>query len=197
MQKNIILAGVGGQGIVTISVVIVNTAIKQGLEFRQAEIHGMSQRGGAVESHIRLSDKEIYSDLVAKGNADLIIAVEPLEALRAVDYLSDKGVIITNTECVKNIADYPAEEEIIKMLSAIKNTVLTVDAKTAAKDAGNLRAQNIVMAGAASKYLELDENFMRESIKELFTSKGQKIIDTNLLAFEAGKSKTKTLKGGN
>jgi indolepyruvate ferredoxin oxidoreductase beta subunit len=193
MQKNIILAGVGGQGIVTISVVIVNTAIKQGLDFRQAEIHGMSQRGGAVESHVRLSDKEIYSDLIAKGNADLIIAVEPLEALRVIDYLSPDGTLITNTECVKNVSNYPDEKKIVKMLSSLENTVLTIDAKTAAKEAGSLRTQNIVMAGAASKYLGLEEDLMEQSIKELFGRKGQSIVDINLKAFEAGKNSLKVL----
>lgn len=193
MQKNIILAGVGGQGIVTISIVIVNTAIKQGLEFRQAEIHGMSQRGGAVEAHIRLSDNEIYGDLIAKGNADLLIAVEPLEALRVIDYLSPQGVLITNTNCVKNIADYPDEQKIMKILSGLKMKVFTIDAKTASKDAGSMRAQNIVMAGAASKYLGLDENLMKESIKELFKTKGQNIVDINLNAFETGSKSIKSL----
>jgi indolepyruvate ferredoxin oxidoreductase beta subunit len=193
MQKNIILAGVGGQGIVTISVVIVNTAIKQGLDFRQAEIHGMSQRGGAVESHVRISDKEIYADLIAKGTADLIIAVEPMEALRAVDYLSPEGVLITNTKCVKNIAGYPEEQKIMQMLGALKVKVFTIDAKTAAEDTGSQRAQNIVMAGAAGKYIGLDENLMKQSIKELFSSKGQKIVDINLKALEAGKNRLEIL----
>ena len=108
MQTNIILAGVGGQGILTIAAVIDLAALKCGLTIRQAEVHGMSQRGGAVQSHLRISDHEIFSDLIAEGSADLILSVEPLEALRYLPFLSPEGRVVTATEPFINLESYPA-----------------------------------------------------------------------------------------
>ncbi|HUT85330.1 MAG TPA: indolepyruvate oxidoreductase subunit beta [Elusimicrobiales bacterium] len=193
MKKDIVLVGVGGQGIITISIVIVDAAIGANLNFRQSEVHGMSQRGGAVESQVRINDGDIYGDLVAKGHADLLIAVEPLEALRKIDYVSPNGIVITSTNPFKNIPNYPDTKQIMEMLGNTKRKILTIDAEATAKEAGSLRAQNVVMVGAASKYLGLDSELLRNSVKKLFEKKGQKIVDINLKAFELGAKQLKPL----
>src|SRR4030042_5605627 len=107
MKQDIILAGVGGQGILSIAFVIAGAALEDGLEVKQAEVHGMSQRGGAVQSHLRLSQERIFSDLIPKGEADLILSVEPLEALRYVDYLRPEGMVVSSRPPFVNIPDYP------------------------------------------------------------------------------------------
>ena len=193
MKKDIVLVGVGGQGIITISILIVDAAIGANLNFRQSEVHGMSQRGGAVESQVRINDGDIYGDLVAKGHADLLIAVEPLEALRKIDYVSPNGIVITSTNPFKNIPNYPDTKQIMEMLGNTKRKILTIDAEATAKEAGSLRAQNVVMVGAASKYLGLDSELLRNSVKKLFEKKGQKIVDINLKAFELGAKQLKPL----
>ena len=135
MHKNVILAGVGGQGILTLAAIIDYAAMLSGLQIKQAEVHGMSQRGGAVQSHLRISDKEIYSDLIPKGKADLVISLELMEALRYIPYLADDGIIITATETVKNISDYPEEELIIQQIESSGYKHIFIDAReTALKD---------------------------------------------------------------
>ena len=107
MKKDIILAGVGGQGILSIATIIGEAATNANVQLKQAEVHGMSQRGGDVQSNLRLSNEEIYSDLIPKGKADMIIAMEPMEALRYADCLSADGVIITSSAPFVNIPNYP------------------------------------------------------------------------------------------
>ena len=188
MHKDVILAGVGGQGILTLAVIIDHAAMQSGLQIKQAEVHGMSQRGGAVQSHLRISDKEIYSDLIPKGKADLIISLELMEVLRYIPYLADDGIIITATETVKNIPDYPDEEHI---MSQIKNSGfkhLFVDARKVAIDAGNAKAENVVMVGLAYKFLGIDKKQFQKSLQELFADKGDDIIALNLKAFDLGEA---------
>lgn len=186
MTKNIILAGVGGQGILTIATIIDNAALLSDLFIKQAEVHGMSQRGGAVQSHLRISDAEIYSDLISLGTADMIISLEPMEALRYVPYLSSNGIIITATKPFVNINNYPNVETVIE---EIKNSVANshcIDVELLAQEAGNARTGNMVMVGAAFKYLGLSKNFIEQSIRSLFASKGSDIINQNLVAFKLG-----------
>src|SRR5690554_1662129 len=149
MQKNIIIAGVGGQGILTIASIIDLAAMNLGLNLKQAEVHGMSQRGGAVESHLRISSKEIYSDLIPLGRADLILSIEPMESLRYLPFLSPEGVIVTATEPYENITNYPDQEELLKDIKGSTSSML-VDAKSIAKEAGSPKVYNIAMLGAAS-----------------------------------------------
>lgn len=186
MTKNIILAGVGGQGILTIAAIIDNAALLSDLFIKQAEVHGMSQRGGAVQSHLRISHAEIYSDLISLGTADMIISLEPMEALRYVPYLSSNGIIITATKPFVNINNYPNVETVIE---EIKNSVLNshcIDVESLAQEAGNARTVNMVMVGAAFKYLGLSQDFIEQSIRSLFASKGSDIINQNLAAFKLG-----------
>ncbi|MDD2475112.1 MAG: indolepyruvate oxidoreductase subunit beta [Dysgonamonadaceae bacterium] len=186
MHKNIILAGVGGQGILTLAAIIDYAAMKSGLQIKQAEVHGMSQRGGAVQSHLRISDKEIYSDLIPQGKADLILSLELMEALRYIPYLAEDGIIITATETVKNISNYPEEEEIMDQIKNSGFKHIFIDARETAKRAGNVKAENVVMIGLASKFLGIEKEQFLNSLKELFVRKGDDVVALNLKAFKLG-----------
>ena len=185
MKKDIILAGVGGQGILSIATVIGEAALKENLNIKQAEVHGMSQRGGDVQSNLRISSDPIASDLIPKGCADLIISLEPMEALRYLPYLAKDGWIVTNTEPFVNIPDYPAIEDINAELAKIAN-VIKVDVDAIAKEAGNPRGANIVLLGACSHLLGIEPEKFEQGIVRIFARKGEAIVDSNLKAFRAG-----------
>jgi indolepyruvate ferredoxin oxidoreductase beta subunit len=187
VKQDIILAGVGGQGTLSIAYVIDRAALKQGLNLKQAEVHGMAQRGGAVQSHLRLSSELVYSDLIPKGAADMILSVEPLEALRYVDYLCPDGIIVASSTPYVNIPDYPPLEDVLKAIRGFKRSVV-VDSGGLAQEAGSARAQNMVMLGAASRFLVLEEPDLREFIRELFRDRGESVVATNLKAFELGRA---------
>lgn len=186
MNINIILAGVGGQGILTLAAVIDHAAMRSGLQIKQAEVHGMSQRGGAVQSHLRISDEVIYSDLIPQGKADLILSLEPLEVLRYLPYLSEEGIIITATEPVKNIGNYPDEDQIVKQIKETGHKSIFVDAAKIAKTAGSPRTENVVMVGVVSRFIGIDKQQFESSLKEMFGSKGEEIVAMNLKAFNLG-----------
>lgn len=187
MKYDIILAGVGGQGVLSLAAGIATGAMLQGLQVRQSEVHGMAQRGGAVMSHLRISDKTIPGDLVGWGNADMILSMEPLEALRYLGYLKQDGKLVTASEPVINIPNYPKIEEILKSIEATGVSVI-INAKEIAKEAGNLKASNIAIVGAASKFLPINTDNLKEAIQKMFASKGQDVIDQNIKAFNGGKS---------
>ncbi|SDX48070.1 indolepyruvate ferredoxin oxidoreductase beta subunit [Lutibacter oricola] len=186
MKSNIILSGVGGQGILTIAAIIDTAALTSDLNIKQSEVHGMSQRGGAVQSHVRISDKEIYSDLIPQGKADVIISVEPMELLRYLPFLKEDGFLITDSNPFLNITNYPELEDLYAEIKSHPKTIL-IDAKQIAKDLGNARATNIVLLGAASSLIPLSEESLKDAIKTLFERKGEKIVNKNLDAFEKGK----------
>ncbi len=185
MKKDIILAGVGGQGILSIAAIIGYAAVENELHLKQAEVHGMSQRGGDVQSHLRISSKPIYSDLIAHGSADMILAVEPLEALRYVPYLSEEGWMITSSNPFKNITNYPEVEGIYAEVKKHKNFKL-IDAEAIAKNLGNARASNIVMLGAAADYLDIPIEKLEDGIRFIFGRKGEEVVDLNIKALRAG-----------
>ena len=187
MQINIILAGVGGQGILTIAAVIDLAALQSGLIVRQAEVHGMSQRGGAVQSHLRIADQEIYSDLIAEGTANLILSVEPLEALRYLPFLASEGRIVTSTDLFINMEGYPAMEHIHAELNRTNRPVL-VSAAELARKAGSPRTSNMVMLGAAAPFTGLASHELEASIEKLFSAKGDEIVAMNIRAFRTGKA---------
>ncbi len=193
MKTDIILAGVGGQGILSIATIIGIAAVNNNLYLKQAEVHGMSQRGGDVQSHLRLSDKPIASDLIARGKADIIIALEPMEALRYVDMLSKDGWIITNSKAFVNIDNYPDQEEVYKEIKKIKNHIL-IDADQIAKDVGSVRSANMVILGAAMSFMDIDKKEFEKAISERFSSKGDKIVNTNIEALNAGEKAAKEYK---
>jgi indolepyruvate ferredoxin oxidoreductase beta subunit len=186
MKQDIILAGVGGQGILSIAFVIDHAALEEGLSFKQVEVHGMAQRGGAVQSHLRLSNDRIYSDLIPKGEADLILSVEPLETLRYFEYLSPKGMVVSSSTPYKNIPDYPELESVLAEIRKIPKSVI-VDSEKTAKESGTSKAQNMVMLGAASNYLILKEEVLRHYVEILFNTRGQNVVEANLRAFELGR----------
>lgn len=186
MKTDIIIAGVGGQGILTIAACIGMAAMKSNLYIKQSEVHGMSQRGGAVQSNLRISDNEIYSDLIPLGQADLIIAVEPMESLRYLPWLSADGSLVTNTTPVKNIDDYPGLDELLEEVRSVKNHVV-IDADKIARDIGSARSSNMVMLGAATPFINLKYQNFETAIAGVFGRKGKEITEVNLRALKAGR----------
>ena len=188
MKKDIILAGVGGQGILSVAAVIGMAALEENLDVKQAEVHGMSQRGGAVQSHLRIASEKIASDLIPEGSADMILSVEPMELLRYLPFLSPDGWLVTNTTPFVNIPDYPDMEELMKEINSQKN-VVALNAEEIAKEIGTARASNIVMVGAASPFLDIAFESLENGIKKIFGSKGEKIVEMNLAALKAGRER--------
>ena len=187
MKTNIILSGVGGQGILTIAAILDTAAIQQNLYVKQSEVHGMSQRGGAVHSHVRISDKEIFSDLIPQGKADIILSVEPMESLRYLPFLKKDGWLITDSKSFDNILDYPDEVKLLNEIRNHKNTIV-IDATKMAKELGNSRAANIILLGAISHKISLSEESIINAIKTLFAKKSERIVNLNIEAFYAGKN---------
>ena len=186
MKQDIILAGVGGQGILSIATVIGSAALEQGLHLKQAEVHGMSQRGGDVQSNLRLSSDPIHSDLIPRGGADLVVSLEPLEALRYIPYLSPEGWIITNTVPFVNIPDYPPMEAVMAELEKMPH-VIAIDVDAIAKESGSARSANMVLLGATASVLGiLEPEKLREGIRRIFGRKGEAIVEANVKAFDAG-----------
>jgi indolepyruvate ferredoxin oxidoreductase beta subunit len=186
MKKDIILAGVGGQGILTIAAGIGYAAIEAGLNIKQSETHGMSQRGGDVQSHLRISDKEIASDLIPLGKADMIIGVEPMESLRYLPMLAEDGWLITNTTPFVNIPNYPDINILMAEIKMLKHHV-ALDADAMAHEIKSPRSANIVVLGAASPFLDIDLLKIENAIKLLFGRKGDDVVRLNLEALKAGR----------
>lgn len=186
MKKDIILSGVGGQGILTIATIIGEAATNSGLMLKQAEVHGMSQRGGDVQSNLRLSDKEIASDLIALGCADMIISLEPMEALRYLPYLNKNGWIITSSSPIKNIPNYPEEETLLAELKSFANVIL-LDVEKIAKENNMPKCSNVILLGAAAHVLNIiTPEQLREGIGRVFATKGGTIVEMNNKAFDIG-----------
>ena len=186
MKKDIILAGVGGQGILTIATIIGDAAAAAGVNLKQAEVHGMSQRGGDVQSNLRLSTEEIYSDLIKQGAADMIISMEPMEALRYLPYLHSDAVVVTSSHPFKNIPNYPDEEAMRAELNSLKS-VSILPIEDLAKENNIPKCANIVLLGMAAPSIEiLSPEQLRESIKRVFASKGEKVVEMNCQAFDLG-----------
>ena len=186
MKNDIILSGVGGQGILSIAAVIGLAAVDNNLFLKQSEVHGMSQRGGDVQSHLRISDKQVFSDLIPFGTANLVISVEPMESLRYLPWLSKSGWLVTNSNPFINIPDYPQIEDILKEIRKIKNHII-IDADAIAKDAGSSRSGNIVILGAASPFIDMSFESLENAVKKLFERKGEDIVLVNLKALKAGR----------
>lgn len=190
MICNIILSGVGGQGILTIASIIDITALAQKLHVKQSEVHGMSQRGGAVHSHVRISENEIYSDLIPMGKADMILSVEPMELLRHIPYLKKNGWIITDSSTFENIVNYPDKYELFKQIKTHANHVI-INAKNKASELGNSKMANLVLLGAAASFLPMNEENFLQSIQFYFKGKSKRMIDLNIQAFKDGKQMAK------
>jgi len=186
MKNDIILAGVGGQGILSIAAVIGQAAVANDLFLKQSEVHGMSQRGGDVQSHLRLSDKPVSSDLIPYGKAQLIISMEPMESLRYLPWLSENGWLVTNSSPFINIPDYPATDEIIAEIKKLRKHII-IDADAIAKQSGSARSGNMVILGAASAYIDMTFESIENAVIKLFGRKGNDIVEANLKALKAGR----------
>jgi len=195
VEQNLILAGVGGQGILSIARAISIAALRRDLQLKQAEVHGMSQRGGAVQSHLRIADHELFSDLIPVGQADIIFSVEPLEALRYVHYLNPSGMMVVSTNAFINIENYPAIEQVLDKIAEFPRHVL-IDADTLAKAAGSVQAANIVTLGAGSLFLELEARELEDAVAEMFAAKGEKIVNVNRKAFRLGRNAAAAYRDG-
>ncbi len=186
MKSDIILAGVGGQGILSIAAVVGMAALENHLYLKQAEVHGMSQRGGAVQSHLRISEKEIASDLIPEGSADLIISVEPMESLRYLPWLKETGWLVTNTTPFVNISDYPDIKELFAEIEKLPHQI-ALNADEMARQIKSPRSSNMVVLGAASPFLDVPYQSLENGIKKIFGRKGERIVQLNLEALKAGR----------
>lgn len=185
MTYDIILAGVGGQGVLSLASIIARAAMSDGLEVRQSEVHGMSQRGGGVQAHMRISDRRICSDLIPAGCADMILSMEPLEALRYLPFLKPEGVVVTARAPFVNIPDYPDMDEVVSALRALPLCRI-VDAEAIAKEAGNAKAVNMALIGAAVSSLPVSEGAVAQSVRETFAKKDPRVVESNMKALELG-----------
>jgi indolepyruvate ferredoxin oxidoreductase beta subunit len=186
MKFDIILAGVGGQGVLSLSAIIAWSAMREGLHVKQSEVHGMSQRGGAVLANLRLADREVASDLIPEGCASLILSMEPLESLRYLRFLSPSGAVVTSVNPVVNILDYPALDALMGQIRRLPHVIL-LDSERLARRAGSARASNMVIAGAASCLLPVGVETMEHFITTRFAGKGERVVHQNLEAFHAGR----------
>lgn len=190
MKTDIILCGVGGQGILSIATIIGEAAMNENLYIKQAEVHGMSQRGGDVQSNLRISSEPIASDLIAKGGADVIISMEPMEALRYLPFLSKEGWIITSSTPFKNIPNYPEMEVIMGDLQKLPR-VITLDLEQMAKDGGVPRSANVILLGAAQKALGIEYQKLEDAIRRVFGRKGVSVVEANIKALALGREAQK------
>lgn len=185
MKTDIILAGVGGQGILSIATILGRAALDENLHIKQAEVHGMSQRGGDVQSNLRLSSDPIASDLIATGTADLVVSLEPMEALRYVEYLSPQGWIVTSTAPFLNIPDYPEMTALTEALSRWPRTI-AFDMEAMAKEMASPRSSNMVLLGASAPLIGIEAHRIEDAIRSVFSRKGEAIVESNIKAFRAG-----------
>ena len=186
MKLDIKLCGVGGQGILSIATIIAEAATEAGLHLKQAEVHGMSQRGGDVQSDLRLSTEPIWSDLIAKGGADMILSMEPMEALRYLPYLAEDGVIVTSSKPFVNIPNYPDEAAVLAEIDAMPHSV-RLDIEGIARDNDLPKSANVVLLGMAAPFIKLIEpQQLRAAVARIFAAKGEAVVAANLKAFDLG-----------
>lgn len=187
MKHDLVLAGVGGQGVLSVAAILAEAARRHGLVVRQGEVHGMSQRGGAVQASLRLADSPIEGDLVPRGGADMVLGVEPVEALRYLDYLAPGGRLVTAADPYENVPDYPPVEAVLAAVRAVPGAVL-VEAGELARRAGSGRTANVVMVGAASAFLPIPAEVIEGCIVEGFAAKGERVVEANRRAFALGRA---------
>lgn len=190
---NLVIAGVGGQGVLSIAAIITEAARREGLFVKQAEVHGMAQRGGSVQATIRISPEPVASELVPLASAALVLGLEPVEALRHVPYLAADGVVVTAAEPFENISDYPPLEDVHQAVIRIGGHL--IEASRLAREAGSPRSSNVVMVGAASRWLPIGEGRIEDSIHEGFATKGERVVEANLRAFRLGRDALSPARG--
>jgi indolepyruvate ferredoxin oxidoreductase beta subunit len=185
MRYDIILTGVGGQGVLSLSALIADAALAEGLSIKQSELHGMSQRGGSVQADLRLADRAIASPTIPDGDADLILSMEPMEALRSLSRLAASGTVVSSADAVRNMDSYPDVEIVLDAIRRLPRAVL-VDADAVAKACRAPRAGNMVLIGAAARFLPVGVASLEQAIRDRFALKGEAIIEANLRALAAG-----------
>jgi indolepyruvate ferredoxin oxidoreductase beta subunit len=193
MKFDIVLAGVGGQGVLSVAAIVADAARREGLEVKQTEVHGMAQRGGAVQAMLRIADSPVSTELVPRGTADLVLGLEPVEALRHLSYLAPDGVLITAADPVADLADYPPVEDVHRRARSLGGMLVEADELGAA--AGSKKAANIAMLGAASTVIPLPPDALEQSITAAFAERGDAVVATNLAAFRAGRAALTPLPG--
>lgn len=193
MKSDIILAGVGGQGILTIATILGAAALRENLYLKQAEVHGMSQRGGDVQSNLRISSNPIHSDLIPTGGADLIVSLEPMEALRYKAQLNPEGWLITNTNPFVNIDNYPDMDKVAEELGNMNN-VVAFDMDEIAKEIHSPRSSNMILLGAASAFIDIKTEEIEKGIADFFGKKGESIVNANIEAFRIGREKAESMR---
>ncbi len=186
MRHDVVLAGVGGQGVLSVAAILAEAARREGLVVRQGEVHGMSQRGGAVQAALRMADAPIEGDLIPRGAADLLLGTEPVEALRYLEYLAPGGRLVTAADPYENVPDYPPIGEVLTAVRAVPGAVV-VEAAALARRAGSGRVANVVMVGAASAFLPLRRRVIEDCLREGFAAKGERVVEANLRAFALGR----------
>jgi indolepyruvate ferredoxin oxidoreductase, beta subunit len=185
-KLNIMMVGVGGQGTLLASRVLGNVALKMEYDVKVSEVHGMSQRGGSVVTYVKF-DRKVYSPLIEKGEADIILAFEQLESLRWVEFLKEGGRMIINEQKINPMpviigkAKYP--EAILEKIKNNYSNTVSIDALKLAKQCGNIKAVNIVLLGVMAKSTDIGKEIWLEAIREVVPAK---LLDINLKAFEAG-----------
>ncbi|APW45318.1 indolepyruvate oxidoreductase subunit beta [Rhodoferax antarcticus] len=187
MKFDLVIGGVGGQGVLSIAWVLDHAANEAGLYLKQSEVHGMAQRGGAVSAFVRLSDQPVASVLIAEGCADMVLSVEPLEALRYTKLLKPEGWIVTDVTPMVNIGNYPDTAALYPVLFSVPYLV-ALNATLLAKKAGNVKAQNMVVLGAAAMHLPLPAELLEKQINAMFASKSERVVKANIDAFRMGDS---------
>jgi indolepyruvate ferredoxin oxidoreductase beta subunit len=194
--KNILLCGVGGQGILLASEILSSALMRSGLDVKQSEVHGMAQRGGSVVAHLRYGEK-VYSPLIEPGEADFAVSFELLEALRYLPYYGRDSRLIVNTQKIlpapvsTGMETYP--DDILKQLAARRLSVFPVDAFGLARSAGESRAVNMVLVGALSVFLPVKEKTFQDAIRERIP---EKLRSVNEGAFARGREVVRDLRGG-
>jgi len=193
MKFDIVLAGVGGQGVLSVAAILADAARAEGLEVKQTEVHGMAQRGGAVQAMLRIADAPVSTELVPRGTADLVLGLEPVEALRHLFYLAPDGALITAADPVADLAEYPPLEDLHRRVRSLGG--ILVDAEALAATAGSKKAANIAMLGAASTVIPLPPAALENGITAAFAERGESMVATNLAAFRAGRATLLPLPG--
>lgn len=187
MKQDVVLAGVGGHGVISLGMVLATCARAEGYEVQMAEVHGMAQRGGSVHATLRISDQPVHGALVPRGGADLVLATEPLEALRYADELGPEGTLMTAADPHENIDGYPDLDELLARLRALPRSHV-IEARRLALEAGTAKAANVVMAGAASTLLPISTGTFEDQIRRVFAAKGERVVNANLEAFRLGRA---------
>ncbi len=185
MNYDLVVCGVGGQGVLTIAAVIDRAIHEAGLYLKQSEVHGMAQRGGAVSAFVRISDQPVASDLIAEGTASMVLSVEPMEALRYTNLLRPDGCIVSDITPMENVAVYPKHDALYQVLFSAPRVVAINGTRLALK-AGSIKVQNVVVLGAAASFLPLPPELLEAQLALLFAPKGERIVKANLNAFRIG-----------